>query len=96
MTQKFDCIEKHLYRRQYQTAGGDRSTLYYAILTDWKKKRRTFPLGNKLEDARDALGELRNRNKGRYDFNAEKKKLEDERRRGVTFSQWGIPTSATR
>ena len=52
MEQKFERIEKHLYRRQYQTASGDWSTLYYGIFTDWKKKRRTFSVGNNLEDAR--------------------------------------------
>ena len=31
MKQTFECVEKHLYRRQYQTAGGDWSTLYYVI-----------------------------------------------------------------
>jgi hypothetical protein len=37
MTQKFECIEKHLYRRQYQTAGRDWSAVYYARFVDWKK-----------------------------------------------------------
>lgn len=35
MNQTFERIEKHLYRRQYQTAGGEWSTLFYAIFTDW-------------------------------------------------------------
>jgi integrase len=89
MNQKFERIEKHLYRRQYQTAGGEWSTLYYGIFTDWQGIRRTFPFGNDLQDARDALGELRNRNKGKYDWDAEKKRAEDRRRRAVTLSQWG-------
>ena len=38
---------KHLYRRQYQTAGGDWRTIYYAIFTDWKGKRRKFSLGSR-------------------------------------------------
>ena len=49
MNASFECIEKHLYRRRYQTAGGEWSTLYYAIFTDWKKKRRAFPLGSDLK-----------------------------------------------
>ena len=38
---------KHLYGRQYQTGGGDWRTIYYAIFTDWKGKRRKFPLGRR-------------------------------------------------
>ena len=63
--------------------------MFYAIFTDWKRKRRKFPLGDNIEDAQDALGELKIRNKGRYDFDAEKKKLAEEQRRAVTFSAWG-------
>src|SRR5688572_14536102 len=50
---------KHLYRRQYQTAGGEWRTVFYAIFTDWQGKRRKFPLGSNLDDARDELGRLR-------------------------------------
>jgi integrase len=89
MRQTFECIEKHLYRRQYQTAGGEWSTLYYAIFTDWQGVRRTFPIGDNLHDARDKLGELRTLNKGRYDWDSEKKKAEDQRRRAITLSHWG-------
>ena len=89
MKENFKRVEKHLYRRQYQTAGGEWSTLYYGIFTDWQGIRRTFPLGNALQDARDALGGLRNFNKGRYDWDAERKKMEERRRREVTFLQWG-------
>jgi integrase len=89
MNQKFERIEKHLYRRQYQTAGGELSTIYYAEFTDWQGIRRKFSLGDELSDARDKLGELRNLNKGRYDWDAEKKKAEEKKRRAVIFSQWG-------
>src|SRR5262245_39187696 len=89
MEETFERVEKHLYRRQYQTAGGQWSTLYCARFTDWKGIRRKFPLGDCLEDARDKLGELRTLNKGRYDWDAEKKKIEEARRRTVSFSQWG-------
>ena len=30
MEQKFKQIERHLYKRQYQTAGGELTTHYYA------------------------------------------------------------------
>ncbi len=38
MKQTFECVEKHLYRRQYQTAGGDWSTLYYVIFLLMEKE----------------------------------------------------------
>ena len=68
MKQTFECVEKHLYRRQYQTAGGDWSTLYYVIFTDWKKKRRTFPVGSDLKTARDECKVLEARNIRKEDF----------------------------
>jgi hypothetical protein len=89
MNQKFERIEKHLYLRQYQTAGGESRTIYYTEFTDWQGVRRKFPLGDELSDARAKLGELRNLNKGRYDWDAEKKKAEEKKRRAVIFSQWG-------
>ena len=84
MNQKFECIEKHLYRRQYQTAGGDWSTLYYVIFTDWKKKRRTFPVGSDLKNARNECKVFEARNIRREDFDAEKA----EKAKGLTYSEW--------
>lgn len=81
MEQKFERVEKHLYRRQYRTAGGDWSTLHYAIFTDWKKKRRTFPLGSDVKTAKEELKVLEARNIRRENFDADKNQ-------GVTFSKW--------
>src|SRR5262245_15362574 len=89
MEETFERVEKHLYKRQYQTADGEWRTVHLARFTDWKGIRRKFALGDCLDDARDKLGELRNLNKGRYDWDAEKKKIQEERRRSVNFSQWG-------
>src|ERR1044071_3846994 len=86
---KVEVPVKHLYRRQYQTAGGDWRTIYYAVFTDWQGKRRKFPAGDNLDDARDELGRLRTLNKGRFDWDAEKRKAEETARRAVTLSQWG-------
>jgi integrase len=83
MNQKFERIEKHLYRRQYQTAGGEWSTLYYARFTDWKGKQRAFPLGSELKTARDELTIYEARNIRREDFDADK-----QNKRGLTFSEW--------
>jgi integrase len=82
MKQTFECVEKHLYRRQYQTAGGDWSTLYYVIFTDWKKKRRTFPVGSDLKTAREECKVLEARNIRREDFE------KAERAKGLTYGEW--------
>lgn len=84
MEQKFESVEKHLYRRQYQTASGDWETRYYACLTTWDGKRRSFPLGSSLEGARDKLGVIRNRNNGEYDFDGNERKKTAR----ITFSEW--------
>jgi len=39
MKQSFKRIAPHLYKRQYQAANGEWTTLYYGILVDWKGKR---------------------------------------------------------
>src|SRR5262245_30255982 len=84
MEQNCERVEKHLYRRQYQTAGGDWETRYYACLTTWDGKRRSFRLGSDLSRARDQLGVIRKRNDAEYDFDGDKKK---EMQR-ITFSEW--------
>jgi integrase len=89
MSQTFEQVEKHLYKRQYETSNGDWSTRFYVIFVDWQKVRRRFPAGDNLNDARDELGRLRTLNKGRHDWDAEKKKVEEQKRRAITFSQWG-------
>jgi hypothetical protein len=84
----FEKVGKYLYKRQYQTADGQARVMFYAIFTDWKRKRRKFPLGSNLEDAEDALGELKIRNKGRYDFDTERKEREKARIKAIRLSQW--------
>jgi hypothetical protein len=80
MDQNFKRIEKHLYRRQYQTAG-NWSTLYDVIFTDWKKKRRTFAIGSDLKTAREELRVLQARNIRKEDFAKDKS-------RGLTLFSW--------
>jgi hypothetical protein len=84
MNEKFECIEKHLYRRQYQTAGGEWSTLYYAKFRDWKGIDRAFPLGSELKTARDALTIYEARNIKREDFDLDKIKPQV----GMTVAKW--------
>jgi len=88
MDQKFERIEKHLYRRQYQTAGGDWSTLYYAIFTDWKRKRRCFPLGCQLKAAREQLQILEADNVKKKDFDGEKEEQRKAGIAGMTVAEW--------
>ena len=68
MGQTFERVERHLYKRQYQTVSGDWSTIFYARFTDWKGKRRIFPLGSDLKTAREELKVLEARNIRREDF----------------------------
>ena len=89
MKETFEKIEKHLYRRQYQTADGQWRTAFYSEFTDWQGIKRKFPLGDTLDDARDELGRLHTLNKGRHDWDAEKRRVAEQRRRAVTLSQWG-------
>lgn len=87
MAQTFERLEKHLYKRQYQTVVGEWSTIYYARFTDWKGKRRIFPLGSDLKTAKEELKvlEVRNIRKG----NLDKDKPIEERTSAMTFAEWG-------
>lgn len=80
---------KHFYRRQYQRAAGEWRTIFYAIFTDWKGKRRKIALGSDLAAARDGLSIWLADNVKRVDFDDEKKKIEEQRQRGITFRQFG-------
>jgi hypothetical protein len=75
---------KHFYRRQYQNAGGNWSTIYYARFKDWKGKSRTFPLGSDMKAAREALTIYEGRNVKREDFDADKVKPAP----GMTIAEW--------
>jgi integrase len=79
---------KHFYKRQYQGAKGQWKTIYYARFVDWQGKRRMFPLGDSLADARDKLGELRTLNKGRYDFGKEKRERAKAKITAMTLAEW--------
>ena len=87
MSQTFERIEKHLYKRQYQTTSGDWSTIFYARFTDFKGKRRMFPLGSDLKTARGELKVLEAQNIRREDFG--KDKLIEKRTGAMTLAEWG-------
>jgi len=84
VTEKFERIEKHLYRRKHLTSTGDWSTLFYGYFVDWKGKRRWFPFGDNLKRAREELEKKRVQNREKFDFDAEKMKPEI----GITILVW--------
>jgi integrase len=88
MNQTFECVEKYLHKRQYPTSGGDWSTKYYGIFVCWDGVRRTFPLGDNLDDARDELGRLRTLDKGRFDWAKEKEEHKKAKIKALTLSEW--------
>jgi integrase len=87
MKETFERVGEHLYKRQYQTAGGDWRTKYYAIFTDWKGKRRKFSLGTDEKAARQGLTIRLADNLKKVDFDKEK----EERRAheiAITVAGW--------
>jgi integrase len=85
MKETFERVGEHLYKRQYQTAGGDWRTKYYAIFTDWKGKRRKFSLGTDEKAARQGLTIRLADNLKKVDFDKER---DDRNARQLTFSKW--------
>jgi integrase len=81
MKEIFEKIDRHLYRRQYQSAAGEWKTIYYARFVDWQGKRRTFPLGSEIKPARDGLALYEARNVKKENFDADKVK-------GITLNEW--------
>jgi hypothetical protein len=72
-------------RREASLAAGDYwKTLYYAIFTDWKKKRRPSPVRSDLKNARNQCKVFEARNIRREDADAEKA----ERSKGLTYGEW--------
>ena len=90
MTAKFERVPKvpHLYKRVYQVRGGNWSTRYYANFTDWKGKRRVFPVGGDLQAAKEALKILEGDNAKRKDFDLEKEEQRKAATDGITVAQW--------
>src|SRR5215470_14103514 len=94
MEQTFDRIGKHFYKRQYESAGGDWITLYYArFVCRLKKKQRVFPLGSDLAKAKDKLKKLEAQDVDRYDFDLDRQRAPAEKKRDgksepFTFAEW--------
>jgi len=83
-----DVPVKHLYRRQYQTSGGDWSTVYYAVFKCWDKKRRWFPVGDNLKAAREGLTLRLADNMKRHDFDAQKQARQTAKIKPMTVGEW--------
>ena len=95
MEQKFQKVARHLYRRQYEAASGDWTTLYYGrFVCRLKKKRRLFALGPDSAVAKDKLKKLEAQDVDRYDFDLDrqrvetKEKVRDGKSEPFTFSEW--------
>jgi integrase len=95
MEQKFQRVARHLYRRQYEAASGDWTTLYYGrFVCRLKKKRRLFALGPDSAVAKDKLKKLEAQDVDRYDFDLDrqrvetKEKVRDGKSEPFTFSEW--------
>ena len=80
----FERVAEHLYRRQYQTAGGDWRSKFYGIFTDWKGKRRKFSLGTDEKNARQGLTIRLADNLKKVDFDKER---DDRNARQLTFQR---------
>jgi integrase len=95
MEQKFKRVARRLYRRQYENASGEWSTLYYArFVCRLKKKRRLFPLGTDLKTAKDELKKLEAKDVGCHDFDLDRQraaivKERDGKSEPFTFAEWG-------
>ena len=77
MEQKLQRVARHLYRRQYQAASGDWTTLYYGrFVCRLKKKRRLFALGPDSGVAKDKLKKLEAQDVDRYYFDLDKQRVE--------------------
>ena len=94
MEQNFERIAKHFYRRQYQTKAGEWMTLYYArLVCRLKNKRRVFPLGSDLREAKDKLKKIEAQDVDRHDFDLDrqrevKPKERDGKSEPFTFNEW--------
>lgn len=88
MMESFELVERHLYRRRYQTSSGEWATCYVGRFVDWKGVRRKFPLGEHLDRARNKLGELRKKNDAEFDFDKEKAEKKKAKASGMTLFPW--------
>ncbi len=104
MKEKFQRVARHLYRREYKSAAGGTTALFYArFKCRLKSKARFIPLGSSLDGAKDKLKELEYQDSKRYDFDLDPeyivRKLEpiepepkprDGKNEPFTFSEWAV------
>ncbi len=95
MKQTFERIEKHLYCRQYQAAGGEWKTLHYAsFVCRLKKKRRMLSLGSDLDEAHVALKRLDIQDAELHDFDMDSRRVRetesarDGKASPLAFNEW--------
>ena len=85
--ESFERVAEHLYKRQYQTAGGEWRSKFYGIFTDWTTKRRKFALGTNEKAARQGLTIRLADNLKKVNFDKER---DDRNARQLTFNRWAV------
>jgi hypothetical protein len=96
---EFTKVEKYLYRYRHRDKRGDWSVKYYAVFVDRAKIARRIPLSENLQRSRNQLGELLRKNDGGFDFDAERRRREEAKKkaeREMSFRNSGRSTSRAR
>lgn len=99
MKETFKRVARHLYRREYGSAAGGTTALYYArFKCRLKSKSRFIPLGSSLDGAKVKLKQIEYQDSIRYDFDLDAEhivrkaepepKPRDGKSEPFTFSEW--------
>src|SRR5262245_53232747 len=92
--ERFRRLARHLYERQYRTASGEWSSVYYArFVCRLKRKRRIIPLGTKQQAAKNQLKKIEAQDVDLYDFDLERERMpvakeRDGKSEPFTFAEW--------
>ena len=78
---QWERVEPYLWARKHQTQTGEWTRRFYVRFRDWKKVRRSFPVGTDLRIARSKKKLLLGENERGVDFDKEKAER-------MTFNQW--------
>jgi integrase len=84
---RFQRIERHLYKSSHRMNNGQWSVYYVAVFKDWTGKNRRIRLSTDLKTARILLKELEVKNDKKIDLDAEKK-AKQQRENAMTIAKW--------
>ena len=95
--ERFERVQRHLYRIQDVNADGERSALFYArFRCRLKGEDRVIALGSDLSKAKDSLKRIEAKNVDRYDFDFHKVKTDstpkkhDGKSEPFTLTEWVV------